>query len=163
MLWKKQKRLWQNSWADWLKISSYKQNQAENLWKRRFSAFFVYALSIFVYGCPWYNNSLIRNENNRRRRTVGRSGSRLWRWAATVGVIGLLMMMGAILVANRWENMFGIAVLLGLVCTWIALLMLAAAWWRELWHSFRRQDYVTMAIWLALGLLVLFLFFRRIF
>ena len=94
---------------------------------------------------------------------MGRSGSRLWRWAATVGVIGLLLMMGAILVANRWENMFGIAVLLGLVCTWIALLMLAAAWWRELWHSFRRQDYETMAIWLALGLLVLFLFFRRIF
>lgn len=94
---------------------------------------------------------------------MGRSGSRLWRWAATVGVIGLLMMMGAILVANRWENMFGIAVLLGLVCTWIALLMLAAAWWRELWYSFRSQDYVTMAIWLALGLLVLFLFFRRIF
>lgn len=94
---------------------------------------------------------------------MGRSGSRLWRWAAAVGVIGLLMMMGAILVANRWENMFGIAVLLGLVCTWIALLMLAAAWWRELWYSFRRQDYVTMAIWLALGLLVLFLFFRRIF
>lgn len=94
---------------------------------------------------------------------MGYSRSRLWKYAATVGVVGLLLMMGTILVANRWENMFGIAVILGLVCTWIALLMLAAAWWRELWHSFRRQDYVTMVIWLALGLLVLFLFFRRIF
>lgn len=94
---------------------------------------------------------------------MGRSESRLWKWAAAVGVIGLLMMMAAILVANRWENMFGIAVILGLVCTWIALLMLAAAWWRELWYSFRRKDYLTTAIWLAFGLLVLFLFFRRIF
>lgn len=48
---------------------------------------------------------------------MGRSGSRLWKYAAAVGVMGLLMMMAAILVANRWENMFGIAVLLGLVCT----------------------------------------------
>lgn len=94
---------------------------------------------------------------------MGRSGSRLWKWAAAVGVTGLLMMMAAILVANRWENMFGVAVLLGLVCTWAALLMLAGAWIRELWHSFRRQDYVTMATWLALGLLILFLFCRRIF
>lgn len=51
---------------------------------------------------------------------MGRSGSKLWKYAAAVGVMGLLMMMAAILVANRWENMFGIAVLLGLVCTWIA-------------------------------------------
>lgn len=94
---------------------------------------------------------------------MGHSVSRLWKWAAAVGVIGLLLMMAAILVADRWENMFGIAVLLGLVCTWIALLMLAVAWARELWHSFRRKDYLTMTIWLALGLLVLFLFSRRIF
>lgn len=94
---------------------------------------------------------------------MGYSRSRLWKYAATVGVVGLLLMMGAILVADRWENMFGVAVLLGLVCTWAALLMLAGAWVRELWHSFRRKDYLTTAIWLALGLLVLFLFCRRIF
>ena len=35
---------------------------------------------------------------------MGRSGSRLWKYAAAVGVMGLLMMMAAILVANRWEN-----------------------------------------------------------
>lgn len=94
---------------------------------------------------------------------MGRSGSRLWKYAAAVGVMGLLLMMAAILVANRWENMFGIAVLLGLVCTWIALLMLAVAWVQELWYSFRRKDYLTMVIWLALGLLILFLSGRRIF
>ena len=92
---------------------------------------------------------------------MGRSGSRLWKYAAAVGVMGLLMMMAAILVANRWENMFGIAVLLGLVCTWIALLMLAVAWVRELWYSFCRKDYLTMVIWLALGLLILILSGRR--
>lgn len=94
---------------------------------------------------------------------MGRSGSRLWKGAAAVGVTGLLMMMAAILVANRWENMFGVAVLLGLVCTWAALLMLAGAWARELWYSFRGKDYLTALLWLALGLLVLFLFCRRIF
>ena len=94
---------------------------------------------------------------------MGRSGSRLWKGAAAVGVTGLLMMMAAILVANRWGNMFGVAVLLGLVCTWAALLMLAGAWVRELWHSFRRKDYVTMVIWLAVGLLVLVLSGRHIF
>lgn len=94
---------------------------------------------------------------------MGRSGSRLWKYAAAVGVMGLLLMMAAILVANRWENMFGIAVLLGLVCTWIALLILAVAWVRELWYSFCRKDYLTMVIWLALGLLILILSGRRIF
>lgn len=52
MLWKKPKRLWQNSWADWLKTLSHKQNQAENLWKRRFSAFFVYPLRDFCIRLP---------------------------------------------------------------------------------------------------------------
>ena len=94
---------------------------------------------------------------------MGRSGSRLWKYAAAVGVMGLLLMMAAILVANRWENMFGIAVLLGLVCTWIALLMLAVAWVQELWYSFRRKDYLTKVIWLALGLLILIFSGRRIF
>ena len=94
---------------------------------------------------------------------MGRSGRRLWKYAAAVGVMGLLLMMAAILVANRWENMFGIAVLLGLVCTWIALLMLAVAWVQELWYSFRGKDYLTMVIWLALGLLILILSGRRIF
>ena len=89
---------------------------------------------------------------------MGRSGSRLWKYAAAVGVMGLLLMMAAILVANRWENMFGIAVLLGLVCTWIAV-----AWVQELWYSFRRKDYLTMVIWLALGLLILIFSGRRIF
>lgn len=90
-------------------------------------------------------------------------GHRLWRWAAAAGVTGLLLVLGAVLAASCWENMFGVAVLLGLVCTWAALLMLAGAWVRELWHSFRRKDYLTTVIWLALGLLVLFLFCRRIF
>lgn len=90
-------------------------------------------------------------------------GHRLWRWAAAAGVTGLLLVLGAVLAASYWENLFGIAVFLGLVCTWAALLMLAGAWVRELWHSFRRKDYLTTAIWLALGLLVLFLFCRRIF
>lgn len=94
---------------------------------------------------------------------MGQSRSRLWRWAAAVGVVGLLLLMGGILIADRWEDMFGVAVFVGLVCTWVALLMLAGAWVRELWHSFRRRDYLTTAIWLALGLLVLFLFCRRIF
>lgn len=94
---------------------------------------------------------------------MGQSRSRLWRWAAAVGVVGLLLLMGGILIADRWEDMFGVAVLLGLVCTWAALLMLAGAWVRELWHSFRRKDYVTMVIWLAVGLLVLVLSGRHIF
>lgn len=93
---------------------------------------------------------------------MGRSESRLWKYAAAVGIIGLLLMMAAILFANRWENMFGIAVLLGLVCTWVALLLLAGAWVREMWYSFRRKDYLMTLIWLALGLLVLVLFGRRI-
>lgn len=94
---------------------------------------------------------------------MGQSRSRLWRWAAAVGVVGLLLLMGGILIADRWEDMFGVAVFVGLVCTWAALLMLAGAWVRELWHSFRRKDYVTMVIWLAVGLLVLVLSGRHIF
>lgn len=94
---------------------------------------------------------------------MGYSRSRLWKYAATVGVVGLLLMMAAILVANRWENMFDIAVLLGLACTWIALLLLAGAWVRELWYGFRRKNYLTTAIWLVFGLLNLLLFCGRIF
>lgn len=94
---------------------------------------------------------------------MGQSRSRLWRWAAAVGVVGLLLLMGGILIADRWEDMFGVAVFVGLACTWVALLLLAGAWARELWHSFRGKDYLTALLWLALGLLVLFLFCRRIF
>lgn len=94
---------------------------------------------------------------------MGHRGHRLWRWAAATGVIGLLLMMGAILAAERWENMFGIAVLLGLVCSWIALLMLAVAWGLELWYRLRQRDYTGLLIWLFLGLLILILFCRRIF
>lgn len=94
---------------------------------------------------------------------MGRSGSRLWKGAAAVGVTGLLMMMAAILVANRWENMFGVAVFVGLACTWVALLLLAGAWARELWYSFRGKDYLTALLWLAVGLLALVLSGRHIF
>lgn len=94
---------------------------------------------------------------------MGHSRSRLWKWASAVGVMGLLLMLGAILVANRWENMFGVAVLLGLVCIWAALLLLAGAWVRELLYSFHRKDYLTTLVWTALGFLVLILFGRRIF
>ncbi|WP_302769818.1 hypothetical protein [Anaerotignum lactatifermentans] len=94
---------------------------------------------------------------------MGQSRSRLWRWAAAVGVVGLLLLMGGILIADRWEDMFGVAVFVGLACTWVALLLLAGAWARELWYSFRGKDYLTALLWLALGLLVLFLFCRRIF
>ncbi len=94
---------------------------------------------------------------------MGQSRSRLWRWAAAVGVVGLLLLMGGILIADRWEDMFGVAVFVGLACTWVALLLLAGAWARELWYSFRGKDYLTALLWLALGLLVLFLVCRRIF
>lgn len=94
---------------------------------------------------------------------MGQSRSRLWRWAAAVGVVGLLLLMGGILIADRWEDMFGVAVFVGLACTWVALLLLAGAWARELWYSFRGKDYLTALLWLGLGILVLFLFCRRIF
>ncbi len=94
---------------------------------------------------------------------MGYSRSRLWKYAATVGVVGLLLMMGAILVADRWENMFGVAVLLGLVCTWAALLMLAGAWVRELWHSFYQEAYFMALFWLAIGFLVLIPVCRSLF
>lgn len=94
---------------------------------------------------------------------MGHSGNRLWKWAVAVGVLGMLLMLGAVLIAGRWEDMFGVAVFLGLVCTWIALLMLAAAWLWELWYHFRCKDYLAMLLWLALGLLVLIPFCRRVF
>lgn len=88
---------------------------------------------------------------------------RLWKWAVAVGAVGLLLMLGAILLANRWEHMFGIAVFLGLVCTWIAMAMLAVAWVLELWYSLRQRNYTKMLRWLWLGLLVLIPFCLRIF
>lgn len=94
---------------------------------------------------------------------MGQSRSRLWRWAAAVGVVGLLLLMGGILIADRWEDMFGVAVFVGLACTWVALLLLAGAWARELWYSFRGKDYLTALLWLAVGLLVLVLSGRHIF
>lgn len=94
---------------------------------------------------------------------MGYGRSRLWKYAATVGVVGLLLMMGAILVADRWENLFGIAVFLGLICSCIALLLLAAAWIWELWHSFHQEAYFMALFWLAIGFLVLIPVCRSLF
>lgn len=97
------------------------------------------------------------------RRNMGHSGNRLWKWAVAAGVLGMLLMLGAVLIAGRWEDMFGAVVFLGLVCTWIAVLMLAAAWVWELWYHFRHKDYLALLLWLVLGLLSLIPFCRRVF
>lgn len=78
-------------------------------------------------------------------------GNRVWKWAVGVGALGLLLMVCAILAAERWENMFGVAVLTGMVCMGIALLLLAVAWVVALWQSFRQKAYIQMLLWLLAG------------
>ena len=90
-------------------------------------------------------------------------GHRLWRWAAAAGVTGLLLVLGAVLASSCWENLFGIAVFLGLICSCIALLLLAAAWIWELWHSFHQEAYFMALFWLAIGFLVLIPVCRSLF
>lgn len=79
----------------------------------------------------------------------------IWKWAAAAGMLGLLLMVGAILMAERWENMFGVAVLLGMVCIGVALLLLAIAWVQELWRSLRQKAYVQTLFWLVAGIAAL--------
>lgn len=78
-------------------------------------------------------------------------GYRVWKWAVGIGALGLVLMVCAILVADRWENMFGVAVLVGMVCMGAALLLLAAAWVMALWQSFRQKAYIQMLLWLLAG------------
>lgn len=89
--------------------------------------------------------------------------SRLWKWAVAVGALGILLMLAAVLMSGRRKELFGVAVFLGLVCVWTALLMLVAAWIREMWRCIRLKAYGTLFWWLALALFMLLPFCRRAF